>query len=733
MSKIILVSNRLPVTISKDKGQINIVESSGGLATGLKSLLEKQNCLWIGYPGIPSNKITKKEKSQITETLLQKFKCIPVYLSKLDIKQYYEGFSNKTIWPLFHYFQSITHYDNDMWDSYKRVNKLFLDTLTEIVEPDDVIWINDYHLMLLPKLIREQMPSVKIGFFLHIPFPSYEIFRLLPWKEEILEGLLGSDLIGFHTISYVRHFLNSTQYLLGVENAFGNINIDGRWIKIEPFPMGIDYERYSDASQSAEVKKEIMELKPNFENMKIILSMDRLDYTKGLLQRLESFQYFLEKYPEYHKKVILIVVAVPSRVEVDEYGSLTNKLEMIVSRINGKFSTIDWTPIRYLYQGFAFEKIIALYSIADVALITPLRDGMNLVAKEYLAVKTHSKKGVLIISEMAGVAEELSEALVINPNHKSEIAKTIHEALSMPLDKQGKKLEVMQKSLMRNNIFKWANDFIDKLQGMKGLENKPSLNILAKKNKEDLITHYKQSQKRLLLFDYDGTLVPFQNKPENSSPDEELLMILQEFVKNANNKVVVISGREKNSLNEWLGHLNINLVAEHGAWLKEPGKSWKEVVGSQGDSWKEELRPTLEAFVDKTPKSYIEEKTHTLVFHYRRVDPSLASMRIRELKATLLSQISNRNLTLMEGHKILEIKRNDFDKGMMSYSLIQKLHPDFVLGFGDDTTDEDIFKVLSDKSYAYSIKVGIGDTHAKFYIESQIKTRKLLQELSKMP
>lgn len=733
MSKIILIANRLPITVSIEKGQIQIEDSSGGLARGLKSLIGKQNCLWIGYPGIPSNKMSKKEKKQITETLQEKYRCIPIFLSKSDIKAYYEGFSNKTIWPLFHYFQSITHYDNLMWDAYKRVNKIFFETLQEVLEPDDIIWINDYHFMLLPKLIREQLLHVKIGFFLHIPFPSYEIFRLLPWKEEILEGLLGSDLIGFHTISYVRHFLNSTLYLLGVENSFGNINQDGRWIKIEPFPMGIDYEKYAESVHSDEVQREILGLKPKFENLKVILSMDRLDYTKGLLQRLESFQYFLEKYPEYHKKVILIVVAVPSRTEVDEYGNLTNRLEMIISRINGKFSTIDWTPIRYLYQNFAFEKIIALYSIADVALITPLRDGMNLVAKEYLAVKAHSKKGVLIISEMTGVAEELSEAMMINPNHKSEIAKTIHEALSISPEKQAAKLEIMQKSLRRNNIFKWANDFIDKLQSMKSIENKPSINILTKKNKEELLKTYESSKKRLLLFDYDGTLVPFQDKPENSYPDEELLLILQELVKKDRNKVVVISGREKNSLNEWLGHLNINLVAEHGSWLKEQGKNWQEVVGSQGDVWKSELKPTLESFVDKTPKSYVEEKSHTLVWHYRRADPSLVSMRIRELKATLLSQISNKNLTLIEGHKILEIKRNDFNKGIMARTFIQKSQPDFCLGIGDDTTDEDIFKVLVHKPFAYSIKVGLGDTEAKFFIESQLKVRKLLQDLSKMP
>ncbi len=732
MSKIILVSNRLPVSVTKESGKIEITASSGGLATGLKSLIEKENCRWIGYPGITANKLTKKDKEQVTDTLVNKFKSIPIFLSPTDIKQYYEGFSNKTIWPLFHYFQSITHYDNKMWESYKRVNKYFLDEVLAIAEPDDVVWVHDYHLLLLPNMIREKLPGIKIGFFLHIPFPSYEIFRLLPWKEEILQGLMGADLIGFHTISYVRHFLNSIQYLLGIENSFGNVNLDGRWVKIDTFPMGIDFDTYANAVDSDKVKKEIEELTPKFKDMKIILSMDRLDYTKGLLQRLESFQYFLEKYPEYHKKVMLIVVAVPSRVEVDEYTSLTNKLEMIVGRINGKYSTIDWTPIRYLYQGFDFETIIALYQLSDVALITPLRDGMNLVAKEYLAVKTNSKKGVLIISEMAGVAEELSEALVINPNHKSEIAKTIHEALSMPLERQARKLEIMQTGLKRNNIFKWSNDFMEKLISMKNPESKPSINIMTKKNKTSLIKSYGNSQKRLFLLDYDGTLVPFQSKPELSKPDEGSLTILQDFVKNPLNKVVIISGRERGSLNDWLGHLNITLVAEHGAWLKEPGKNWKEVVTPQGDSWKEEIMPTLQAFVDKTPKSYIEEKSHTLVWHFRRADPSLASMRLRELKATILSQISNRNLTIMEGHKILEIKRSDFDKGVMAHSFVQKLSPDFVLAMGDDTTDEDVFKVLTQNPNAYSVKVGIGETNAKFYAESHTKAKKLLQDISKI-
>jgi len=731
MAKIILVSNRLPVTVEIKNNDIKYVQSSGGLATGMNSLVEKHKCVWIGFPGINANKITKGNRMKITETLKKEYGSIPVYLSKDDVKMFYEGFSNKTIWPLFHYFQGIAVYDYSMCDSYKKVNKMSLEEVMNNIETDDIVWIHDYHLMLLPKYIRERNPDIKVGFFLHIPFPSSEIYKQLPWREELLEGVLGADLIGFHTISYVRHFLNSVRYLLGYESILGNINVDNRMLKVDTFPMGIDFDKFANAVKDTQVKKEISDIKKSLEGRKIILSIDRLDYTKGLIQRLESYDYFLDKYPEYIRKVVLIIIAVPSRTQVEEYGNLTNKLEMLVSRINGKYSTIDWSPIRYMYRSIDFSTLVALYETADVALVTPLRDGMNLVAKEYVAVKSISKEGVLIISEMAGVAEELGETLKINPNNKMEIAKTLDTAFKLPLDKQTKMLEVMQRRLRRNNVFKWANDFIERLQNITLSNTKHRVDILRSKDKSLLLDKWKEANKRLLLLDYDGTLVGFQKKPEAAIPDEDLMNLLSSLLRDPKNRVVIISGRDKNFINHWFGHLNITLVAEHGVWIRDLGSEWRKLIHGDDTDWKSEIKSLFDIMVDRTPNTSIEEKSHAMVWHYRNADYDLISMRIKEMKGNLVDIISNLNLAMVEGNKILEIRRSDIDKGKIVHMLMEREKPDFIFAVGDDTTDEDMFKVLAGNEMAETIKVGINDTYAKHYVTGWKDIRKLLAELAK--
>jgi trehalose 6-phosphate synthase/phosphatase len=731
MSKIILVSNRLSVTVEKNDEKIIYTQSSGGLATGMKSLIDKNECVWIGYPGITEEEMIKSEKNEITNKLNEKYNSVPVYLSQNDVEMFYEGFSNKTIWPLFHYFQGTAVYDSLMWDSYKKVNKMFLDEIIKVVKEDDIIWVHDYHLMLLPQLIREKIPEARIGFFLHIPFPSSEIYRQLPWREEVLEGMLGAGLIGFHTISYVRHFLSSVRYILGYESIFGNVNLDGRNLKVDTFPMGIDFNLFSESVKDEDVKKEIEDIKLNLDGRKIILSIDRLDYTKGLIQRLESYDYFLDKYPQYLRKVVLIMVAIPSRTQVEEYENLTNKLEMVVSRINGKYSTIDWSPIRYLYRSIPFNTLIALYERAEVALVTPLRDGMNLVAKEYVAVKTQSKDGILIISEMAGVAEELGETIKINPNNKMEIAETIDLALNMPLDRKKRMMEVMQKRLKRNDVFKWSNDFIEKLKNLSFYNYKHHVDILRSKDKHSLIDNFKKAEKRLLLLDYDGTLVGFHKKPEQAVPDEELLTILTDLVKNSRNRVVIISGRDKEFINHWFGHFNCTLVAEHGVWMREIGSDWRVLVPGDDVEWKSEIRTIFESMVDKAPNTSIEEKSHAMVWHYRNADRELISMRILEMKATLSDIISNLNLTMSEGNKILEVRRSDIDKGKIVHLLTEREKPEFIFAVGDDTTDEDMFRVLVENEEAETIKVGVEDTYAKHYVNGWRDIRKLLIELAK--
>jgi len=680
--------------------------------------------LWIGWPGIALEKIKEEEQEKINKKLIAD-NCFPVFLSQKDIEDYYYGFCNKTIWPLFHYFPLYAVYNKNFWDAYKRVNEAFCETVIKVVKPGDIIWVHDYHLMLLPKLIRERLPDATIGFFLHIPFPSLEIFRLLPWRKDILEGLMGADLIGFHTYDYVRHFLDSVRSILGYESAFGQITAGNRVVRVDAFPMGINYEQFANTVNNSEVQKEISKIRKWVGKRKIILSIDRLDYTKGILQRLEAYDIFLEKNPEYKEKVTLILVVVPSRTGIEHYIMLKKRVDQLVGKINGKHGTIGWTPVWYLYRLLPFNTLVALYHIADVALVTPLRDGMNLIAKEFVATKVEGK-GVLILSETAGAAKELGEAIIINPNNKEEIVQALKEALTMSDEEQIERIRVMQKRLQRYDVLRWISDFMDRLSHVKKLQQELCARRLTHDVKKRLISDYSKSKRRLILLDYDGTLVPFAEKPEKAKPDDELLRLLKALIDEPRNEVVIISGRDRRILEKWFNNLNVGLVAEHGVWIKEKGRDWTTIEPLRND-WKEEIRPILELYVDRTPGSFIEEKEFSLVWHYRKADPELGSVRARELRNALLHLTANLNLEVLEGSKVIEIKNAGINKGRAALHWISKEKWNFILAIGDDWTDEDVFAVLPQS--AYSIRVGLTPSQAKFNLDSVIDVRLLLKEL----
>ncbi len=722
MKRLLIVSNRLPINVEKHRDKIRFKQSVGGLATGLKSFYKLYNSVWIGWPGITTEEIGKTDN--ITKKLRSKFHCYPVYLSGKDVNEYYNGFCNKTIWPLFHYFPQYTTYNEGLWESYIRVNKIFCDSLLEVVEEHDMIWIHDYHLMLLPQLICEKIPNTTIGFFLHTPFPSSEIFRLLPFRNQILEGMLGSDLLGFHTYDYARHFLSSIRTILGIEHTFGQIQTEDYFLKVDVFPMGIDYKRFASAASNKNVQKRKRVFHKRLGNRKIILSIVRLDYSIGILQRLKAFDLFLHENPEFKEKASLILVAVPSRGEVEEYQLLKQQIDELVGQINGKYGTIGWTPIFYLYRVLSFETLIALYSLADVALITPLRDGMNLMAKEFLATK-RNEGSVLILSEMAGASEELGEAIIINPNDKRMISDALKEAFSLTDKEIRRRTKELQKRLKRYTVERWAKDFIDNLVSVKELQHELDTKRLIENRKQTIIDKYHktESNERLLLLDYDGTLTSFASTPEKAKPDKRLLKLLKKLADES--EVILISGRKKNSLEKWFGKLNVGLVAEHGTWLKEKGKSW-ELLEPLRNEWKEEIRPILEVYVDRTPRSFIEEKSFSLVWHYRRADPELSYIRAKELSDTLTYLIADSDLGVLEGNKVIEVKNTSITKGKAALHWISKKTWNFILAVGDDITDEDTFSVLPET--AYSIKIGLGSSHAQYNLRTPQELREILHD-----
>lgn len=723
MSRLIVVSNRLPINISKSSKGLSLKPSPGGLATGLSSVLPSYENLWIGWPGVASDKLKPADKKQIRQKLAEN-NSLGVFLSKSDVENYYHGFCNKTIWPLFHYFPLYTIYEPRFWDRYKRVNKHFCDVVTEAMRPGDKIWVHDYQLMLLPQMLRDRMPDAEIGFFLHIPFPSFELFRLLPWRMEILEGLLGADVVGFHTYDFVRHFISSASRLGGHEHTFGRLTVDNRVIKVDAFPMGIDYKRYSGAVQQPAVQSEIRKIRKKLGDRRIIISIDRLDYTKGIIQRLEAFDLFLSRNPEYKEKVSLILLAVPSRTGVDKYKALRNRLEALVGRVNGEHGTMGWMPVWYLYRAVPFERLIALYGLGDVALVTPLRDGMNLIAKEFVATKTDGR-GVLILSEMAGAVSELGEAVIVNANNKLAVLEAIKEALNMPLADQIERNRLMQARLSRYDVARWTREFVDALCEIKQVQQELSVRKLTDRARGNLLSDYRKAKSRLLLLDYDGTLVGFVGRPEKAGPDQHLLRNLQALCDDRKNEMVIISGRDKQTLENWLGELNVNLVAEHGAWIRRKGGKW-QVIEPLNTEWKEAIRPILELYVDRTPGSFVEEKNYSLVWHCRKADPTLAYVRTQELKDAVTNLSANLDVGVLEGHKIIEVKNIGVNKGRAVGEWLHRKKRDFVFAVGDDRTDEDTFAALPET--AYSIRVGYGLSKARFSVDSVSKIRSLLDE-----
>jgi len=722
--RLLIVSNRLPVTIQKRGAEYSIQESIGGLATGLGSIYQTRDSLWIGWPGFIQKRPNQTEQDQISD-ILNKRQCKPVFLTESEYEKYYNGLCNKAIWPLFHYFYQYALYDPSEWKAYTSVNKKFCDMVCSIARSDDIIWVHDYQLMLLPGMIRERLPDATIGFFLHIPFPPFELFRLIPWRKEILSGLVGADLIGFHTIEYLNYFLNNIRRILGFEHEVMQIKAGNRLVKVDTFPMGIDYQKFALASQRPQVKKEITKLRKDISKGKIILSIDRLDYTKGVPLRLQAFEKFLEDYPDFRENVTLILVAVPSRVHIDRYEELKHDVDYLVGKINGMYGTMNWTPVRYMYTSLPFNRLIAAYKIADLALITPLRDGMNLMAKEYLATK-EGGSGMLVLSEFAGASKELGEAILINPNDIKEFSSAIYDGLILSDEEKATRIATMQNRLQRYDLKRWTNDFLDVLDRIKKLQEMLSATWIDKKTVSTICNSYDNSVSRVFFLDYDGTLVQIARTPELAKPDPEIYSILTSLTNDPRNQVVIISGRDRHVLDTWFGMLPIGLISEHGIWVKEAGKEWEMNITVSND-WKNEIRPIVEVYVDRTPGSFVEEKEFSLAWHYRNSDPGLAGMRAIELREDLILRTKNLNLNLLEGHKVFEIKNSDINKGIAVQRWMKPKMFDFIFAAGDDLTDEDIFSVLSPD--AYTIKVGPNPSLAQFSIRSVDQMRELLKRL----
>ncbi|TGE13840.1 bifunctional alpha,alpha-trehalose-phosphate synthase (UDP-forming)/trehalose-phosphatase [Hymenobacter elongatus] len=725
MSRTIIVSNRLPTKAHRTAEGLHFTPSEGGLATGLGSIYKADDNIWVGWPGL---EIADPAEQEAVTAELKADSMAPVFLTQDEIRDFYEGFSNETLWPTFHYFSQHAVYEQTYWEAYVSVNEKFCQAVLALAGPEDTIWVHDYQLLLLPQLLRAARPESSIGFFLHIPFPSHELIRVLPWRRELLEGMLGADLIGFHTYGYMRHFLSSVAQLLGCPSQNGLIEAGQRSVLVDAFPMGIDYDKYAQVAESEEARESEQLYRDALNDARVILSIDRLDYTKGIAERLRAYEQMLRLYPEWRERVTLLMLVVPSRDQVEKYRALKVEIDELVGRINADYRTIGWTPIQYFYRSFPLEHLSGLYRLAEVALVTPMRDGMNLVAKEFIASKGNLP-GVLILSERAGAARELSDAIIINPTDTRQLAEAMHEALVMPEDEQRQRMSQMQALVKEYSVYHWVKLFMDRLAYIKIKQQTLATDSLGPQALVQMRADFDQAEQRILFLDYDGTLVPFSKNPQHARPDEELYHLLRALSADPRNRVVIISGRDRQTLFTWLGDLPVDFITEHGVWLRAAGEQeeWA-MIQPLTDTWKREIRPIMELLVSRTAGSFIEEKEYSLVWHYRRADADLGAVRARELVSHLNFMASNTDLQVLEGNKVVEIKNAGVNKGVAATRWLATYPADFILAIGDDRTDEDTFQAMP--AHAYTVKVGeTGRSFARFHIKSHQDVRRTLRAL----
>lgn len=534
-------------------------------------------------------------------------------------------------------------------------------------------------------------------------------------------------MIGFHTIDYANHFLKCVEMVKGLEDDMHILKYENRLVKVDVFPIGVDYNKYYDAYNNDKVAQLRENLKNQFRGKKIIFSADRLDYTKGVYNRLKAFDRFLTLHPEYHEKVVFVLVIVPSRDTITKYAERKKMIDEYIGDINSRIGSIKWQPVIYQYINLEFENLIALYTGCDVALITPLRDGMNLVAKEFIASRS-DRKGVLILSEMAGAAKELTEALLINPNDEEDVAEKIRLALAMTIEEQARKMRVMQQRLCDYDITAWADDFIHQLDIIKEKQKSYEVKFIDRESKAAIVNAYRMATRALLLLDYDGTLVPFADKPENAAPDVKLVEVLTKLAFHSKNNIYIISGRDSNSLERWFSNVPVNMVAEHGAMHKIEGQQWEHLVAYAQD-WKQKVGELMESYARRCANSFVEEKDYSLAWHYRAANPEQAKLRSAELHADLTRFTKHKNLNIVHGNKVVEVRNRGFDKGTTVKQIMSSDNFDFIIAIGDDSTDEDMFRALTKVDHAFTLKVGPQASYANLNLHNTGMVLSLLELL----
>ncbi|MFP4362571.1 MAG: bifunctional alpha,alpha-trehalose-phosphate synthase (UDP-forming)/trehalose-phosphatase [Spirochaetia bacterium] len=716
---IINISNRLPVTITDSQ----IKQSSGGLVAAFKDVSESFPLKWFGWIG---KDITDKAEQDKWKKELGKLNLFPVYMNIKEVEYFYNHFSNSSLWPILHYLSAYMEYEYEWFPIYQKINERFAKSVAEYAEENALVWIHDYQLMLLPKYLRQLRPDLKIGFFLHTPFPSSEVFRSHPNRTELLEGLLGADLIGFQTFGYLRHFRSAVLRILGVNSDMEYLYFENRAIKIGSYPIGMSWRNFEAILKSKEYKKKLSEYTEYYKDKKVVLSVERMDYTKGIRARLKAIRYFLQTYKEYRDNIVFIQVAIPSRESVKFNQEITDDIIQEIGYINGEYATITNSPIHLIHHSITQQDLAALYTRSDAALVTPLCDGMNLVAKEYIACKKN-KPGMVVLSEFAGAAQELFHSQIVNPYNSVEIAQKIKESLETDKQVLIKKMNAMHKTVVKNSSQAWAMKFIQDLMATNNTPGKNE-NIFLEKNYAKILNRLKDTKPISLFLDYDGTLREFEKDPDKASPSPQLYNIIERLSQNPDINVYIISGRKGEDLEKWFQNYPVTLIAEHGYLVKQKDSSeWMPYIQDVQLDWKPEIQRILNTYVEQTPGSTMEMKTLSAVWHYRGVDPELAQWKANQLLIELQELTANIEVEVRSGQKIIEVCSQQVHKGAVLSKFARKEPSETYLCIGDDVTDEHMFEQNIENMI--SIKVGTGETKADYRLKNPKAARTFLETL----
>ncbi|KAI3503744.1 hypothetical protein L1887_32193 [Cichorium endivia] len=786
--RLIIVANQLPIRAHRktdgSKGWTFSLDENS-LLLQLKDGLGDDD-IDVIYVGCLKEEIHPNEQDEVSQTLLESFKCVPTFFPPGLYTRFYHGFCKQQLWPLFHYMLPLTpdlggRFNRSLWQAYVSVNKIFADRIMEVINPeDDFVWIHDYHLMVLPTFLRKRFNRVKLGFFLHSPFPSSEIYKTLPIREELLRALLNSDLIGFHTFDYARHFLSCCSRMLGIsyESKRGYISLEyyGRTVSIKILPVGIHMKQLQSVLNLPETEKKVSDLITQFQSQgkTMLLGVDDMDIFKGISLKLLAMEQFLIHHPEWQGKIVLVQIANPARGTGNDVKEVKTETYSTVKRINETFGKPGYDPVILIDEPLKFYERVAYYVVAECCLLTAVRDGMNLIPYEYIISrqgndkldnvlgleKPRLKKSMLVVSEFVGCSPSLSGAIRVNPWNIDSVAEAMDTALEMSGPEKEMRHEKHYRYVSSHDVGYWARSFLQDLERTcKGHVRKRcwgigfglSFRVVAldpnfkKLSMENIVLGYKKSTKRAILLDYDGTLMP--QSSIDKSPTSKTIEMLNILCRDNNNMVFIVSARSRTTLGEWFGSCEkLGLAAEHGCFLRlKRDEEWETCVQVEDSGWKQNAHPVMTLYTETTDGSMIEMKDTAMVWCYEDADPDFGSCQAKELLDHLESVLANEPVTVKRGQSSVEVKPQGVSKGLVAKRMLATMQergmtPDFVLCIGDDRSDEDMFEVITTSvgsgnciapnAEVFACTVGNKPSKAKYYLDDTVEIARLMQGLA---